>query len=227
MKKFTLTELLIVIAIILMLLSLLLPALKQAKEKAKQIKCMSNMKQCYLGFAAYASDYNGTVAVCTTGSPMPGWNRWSERLYIDGYIINRDVCVCPAFAPFIFQDYEKATGGIFEAKYMSFTISKDTTNLLVGNNMKVLTGPPDLYFLSLYGLHCPTNYLFLTDGYEHNYKTQYCLIESSTGNGIHLRHSGKADVLYADGHTEGASRQRLTDSGFYGARLYDGTYISW
>jgi len=59
---FTLIELLVVIAIIAILAALLLPTLKNAKEKAKEILCMSNLKQVHVFMTGYSADNDGWLA---------------------------------------------------------------------------------------------------------------------------------------------------------------------
>ena len=66
MRGFTLIELLVVIAIIAILASILFPVFAQAREKARQASCQSNLKQMGIAFAMYASDYDGGYPTCIT-----------------------------------------------------------------------------------------------------------------------------------------------------------------
>ncbi|MEI6420742.1 MAG: prepilin-type N-terminal cleavage/methylation domain-containing protein [Lentisphaerota bacterium] len=79
-KAFTLIELLIVIAIIGVLAAMLLPALGKAKDTAKTIGCVSNLKQLATASVSYSDDYNGYMPFTVDGDPLTG--NWRSYWYI-------------------------------------------------------------------------------------------------------------------------------------------------
>jgi prepilin-type N-terminal cleavage/methylation domain-containing protein/prepilin-type processing-associated H-X9-DG protein len=102
LRGFTLTELLVVIAVIGILAGLLLPALSRAKVAAKSIASISNLRQLGLGLQMYLLENNGTfpkhssLASRTTALGLPR-TRWADYLF--PYLSDTEVYLSPALTP--------------------------------------------------------------------------------------------------------------------------------
>ena len=91
-EAFTLIELLVVIAIIAILAAILFPVFAQAREKARQTACLSNVKQLGLGVSMYGQDYDETFPIGAWSGVVNGatvYFRWYTD--VAPYIKNNQV----------------------------------------------------------------------------------------------------------------------------------------
>lgn len=207
---FTLIELLVVIAVIAILAGLLLPALARAKEKSRNVKCLSNLKQCGIAALMYAHDFEGRILL---DAPPIGSNTWATMIHSNGYQPSLDVFLCPSYRPVEFDRWLFTYGVQLEPP-------------------PEYTAKVGLFFKALVidQVRTPSDYLHLADttsqGQNAAIARQFYSF-TSTSKQVHARHDRRANGFYLDGHVESANQKRLDELGItaeYGADTAPGYF---
>ena len=191
---FSLVELLVTIAIIAILASLLLPALGKARDRAKQIACLGNIRTFGMAISNYASDYGYIIASSypLTGAGAVPWYA-QLRLYTGADVRNKFGCEGDNGIPGSFY-------GDIRDRYACPSIRLE--DIPGANTLKATLAPSVNYlddgerYLKGPSFPQPSRLLILGDviygGSIERTSLPY--------GGIHFRHGNGANLLYGDMH---------------------------
>jgi len=180
--KFTLLELLIVIAVIAILAALLFPALAKAKESVNRTVCANNLRQIGAAFQYYADDYNDWAPGYVYGSDETGWwGLW--RQVLDPYVHGRfdsgspRIDFCPAEKNYTcgVYGYNCAVSGTWATRNIFIADRRMITRWKIPSSLGIL-------------VDISTN------------EAYYDYTEPSPNTRRSIRHNGGSNILFGDWH---------------------------
>ncbi len=121
LRGFTLIELLVVVSIIALLIAILMPALGRARQSARKVACMSNVRQMGIACQEYLSEYDGHLppSSCHITKPEDYW------IFILGHYTQSELLFrCPAEKVDNFVDWDIPLSEQRDRRYSSFCVNQ-------------------------------------------------------------------------------------------------------